>query len=113
MQSLLLSLLIFYATPTDTLHTQTLVYEVSPVNTYPGTLVLTDQAVHFRAKSQKRQQRNFTLAYSDIDRIKRRWQYFFPNRTLIRTRDGKKYTLYTYRRKKMFRIIAAKINRKK
>lgn len=113
MIDLLVSLVILTANPVDTLHTQLVVYEVSPVNTYQGTLVLTNQAVHFRAKDPKKQTRNFTLPYSDIYRVKRRWQYVFPNRTLIRTRDGEKYTIYTYRRKKIIRTIAAMIDRKK
>ena len=113
MQFILLSLLIGYSPLADTLHHQSIVYEVSPVNTYPGTLTLTNQAVHFVAKNSEKQERNFILAYEDIKRVRRRWQYIFPNRTLIQTRDGEKYTLYTYRRKKIIRTIKAHINRKK
>lgn len=112
MKTLLLSLLISYTFPSDTLHTQRAIYGTGLMN-YPGTITLTDQALHFVAKSPRRQRHNLTLAYKDIIKIRRKWESIFPNRTLIQTRGGKKYTIYTYRRRKMIRIVAAHINRKK
>lgn len=97
----------------DTLHTQSITYEVSPVNNYRGTLILTDEYLQFQAVNPKKKGRSFTIPYSKIHSVKRRWAYIFPNRILVRTRTGKKYTFYTYRRKKIVRIVAAHIDRKK
>ena len=108
----LLFLLVSFTIPTDTLHQQHAIYGTDLVN-YPGTLTLTDRALHFVAKSPKRQRHNLILAYEDIVKIRRKWESIFPNRTLIQTRGGKRYTIVTYRRRKMIRIVAAHINRKK
>lgn len=97
----------------DTLHTQTVAYEVSPVHWYPGTLTLTNEGIHFQASNERKQHRSFSLNYADIYRVKKLWWYLFPSRTLIQTRDGKRYTIYTYRRQKIIHVISAKINRKK
>lgn len=80
---LLVSVLSIY--PTDTLHTQRITYEVSPVNNYRGTLILTDEYLQFQAADSKKKERSFTIPYAKIHSVKRRWAYIFPNRILVRT----------------------------
>lgn len=113
MLNLLLILSFCSLNQVDTLHTQRITYEVSPANNYRGTLVLTDEYLQFQAANLKKKDRNLLIYYSDIHSVKRRWAYVFPNRILVRTRNGDKYTFYTYRRKKIVCIVAAHIDRKK
>ena len=112
MKLLLFSLLLTSVPPSDTLHTQRVRYLPSVFNTQPGTLILTDESVQFVAR-KKPERYNFTLSYANIHHIRRVWTLIFPNRTVIYTRQGERYHIYTYRRKQLFRIIAAKINRRK
>ena len=112
MITLLLVTLLTTLPPSDTLHTQWVRYCKTFFATHPGILTLTDQSVQFAA-DKKPKERNFTLAYPDIYRIRRGWSLIFPNMTVIRTRDGGRYRIYTYRRKKIIRLVGIRINRKK
>lgn len=119
MHSLLLLLFLLPLPPKeDTLYLQERVwYEKSTINFFnscPGTVILTNEAMYFVAENPKRREKyNLILPYDSIYNIRRRMEYIFPNRTLIRMRNGKKHTFFTYEREKMFRIIAAHINRRK
>ena len=113
----LLFLILSLSFPEDTLHSQEVWYEKSTINFFnscPGTVILTNKAMYFVAENPKRREKyNLILPYDSIYNIRRRVEYIFPNRTLIRMRNGKKHTFFTYEREKMFRIIAAHINRRK
>ena len=109
MQAFILSLLISSSVFTDTLHQQTAYHEVSPVRAHRGVLMLTDEGVHFQAWSRRKQHRNFFLDYDSIQRVRRAWWYLAPNRITIKMHNGKRYTIYSWRRKEMFRLISARI----
>ena len=52
---------------------------------------------------------NFSIRYDQIEKIRRANALVFPNRIKIKTKDGKRYGLGTYRRKKIIEITLKKM----
>jgi hypothetical protein len=73
-----------------------------------GAIYLWNDSVAFKANKEKNRRINFSVAYNDIKQVVRVNYLFFPNRILIRLKDGQKYRLFTYKR----RTIIEEINRR-
>lgn len=75
-----------------------------------GILTLTNTEVSFSSVKPRNSIINFRLTYSEIISIKSVNILFLPNRFKIITKDGEKYSLFTYKRSKIIEIIKQRIN---
>lgn len=74
-----------------------------------GTIYLTNDSVTFKARKAGNERINFGLSYNQISSIRRVNPLLFPNRILIRLKDGEKYRLFTYRRRKIINEISRRL----
>lgn len=91
----------------DTLHQQKLQHihhNVFKPNA-KGTFLIKNDSVFFIANKEKKCFMNFSIAVSDIKKVKNEWLYLFPNRLSIVTEE-EKYLLFTYKRRRLKQAIA-------
>lgn len=74
-----------------------------------GTLYLSKDFLTFKTKKVNNDFMSFVINYDQIQKIRRANALIFPNRIVIRTKDGVKYGLGTYRRKKIIEITRQKM----
>jgi hypothetical protein len=76
-----------------------------------GKIFVTDHHLIFKAKKTKSSFMNFAVRYNQIERIRRaNALLIFPNVIRIKTKNGRKYILGTYRRKKIIELTRQKMN---
>lgn len=80
-----------------------------PLRDNRGKIYLTGQQLIFKTKKPKNEFMNFAIPYEQIEKIRRANALIFPNRIKIKTKDGKRYGLGTYRRKKIIEITKQKM----
>ncbi|MCC5921542.1 MAG: hypothetical protein JJU23_12755 [Cyclobacteriaceae bacterium] len=73
-----------------------------------GELLLTSNNVVFNTRNKKGKC-SFKLNYDHIESVEKKWSLFTPNIIIIRDKNYAKFTLITYRRKKIVDIINSKI----
>jgi alpha-galactosidase len=74
-----------------------------------GKVFLTDHYLIFSTRKVKNKFMNFSIRYDQIEKIRRANALVFPNRIKIKTKDGKRYGLGTYRRKKIIELTLKKM----
>lgn len=99
---------------TDTvLYSQRLYREGLPFAQYVkgsrGTLYLTLHKLQFRSFKTTNSSIDFNVTYQDIESIRAVNYLIFPNRILIKTKVGKLYRLYTYKRKRILETVQERI----
>ncbi len=73
-----------------------------------GVLKLGRDSVVFRAIKASASQINFALPYTQIAKVKRYKATLFSNRIGITTLDRKTYRIFTYRRKKILKLLKSR-----
>lgn len=73
-----------------------------------GTIYITQNELHFIARSDNKSDMNFSIPLTSIHSVKNKWQYLFPNRLSVKTRS-RTYLLYTYRRKALKKVLLNQI----
>ncbi len=74
-----------------------------------GKIFLTDHYLIFNTRKVKNEFMNFSIRYDQIEQIRRANALIFPNRIKIKTKNGRKYGLGTYQRKKIIEITLKKM----
>jgi len=69
-----------------------------------GKIYLTSHFLVFKTRKTKNEFMNFAIPYDKIEKIGRSNALIFPNRIKIKTKEGRKYGLGTYRRRKIIEI---------
>lgn len=74
-----------------------------------GTIYLYADRLVFKTKKIKSDFMSFVINYDQIQKIRRANALIFPNRIVIKTNDGKRYGLGTYRRKRIIETTRKKM----
>lgn len=80
-----------------------------PLSNKRGLLTLTNDSLIFQCKKAKLSEFNFSIPYTQIQYIKPLYTFLFPNRIKIRTKNGKSYRLFTYKKRHILRITREKM----
>lgn len=74
-----------------------------------GKIFLTDHFLVFKTRKAKNDFMSFSIRYNQIEKIRRANTLIFPNMIIIKAKDGRKYGLGTYRRKRIVEITRRKM----
>lgn len=80
-----------------------------PFSNKSGLLSLTNDSLIFQCKKENLAEFNFSIPYSDLLTIKSFYGFLYPNRIKIRTKSGKGYRLFTYKKRHILRITREKM----
>ncbi len=80
-----------------------------PFSNKRGVLTLTKDSLIFKCKKEKLADFNFSIPYTQVLTIKPFYGFLYPNRIKIRTKSGKAYRLFTYKKRHILRITSERI----
>jgi hypothetical protein len=75
-----------------------------------GELILTSDSLRFICKDNTKSKFNFSIPYYDIESIKPYYGFLIPNRIKIKTYSGKKFRLFTYKKRMIIKKTRKKMD---